>query len=81
MLQDLNNSWLPPLSSFNTNPTFSKKPEKNQESLKVEIKIKQGDINSKTLYIKVPCPYKEHYEGSEPDHSHSMLWYDKIISW
>ena len=47
MLQDLNNRGIPPLISFKTTPEIINKPDKNQESLKVEIKTQTGETNSK----------------------------------
>ena len=55
MLHYINNCGLtlPPVS-FNNDPTNRKKPNKNQDSLKVKIKNDPGEFNSEMVLLYIP---------------------------
>ena len=46
MIQDRKNHGPPPPISFNIEPTIVKKPNKNENYLKVKIKTQPGDITT-----------------------------------
>ena len=54
MLQDLKNIGPPPPIFLNTNPSIGKKSDMEQNFLKVDIKIHQGDINREMASIYIP---------------------------
>lgn len=82
MLQDLNKCGPPPPIYFKTDPAIGKKPNKNQDSLKVDINTKLWDINTKNYIplridlqdqflrgtVEVLHITEENTQGSEPDH-------------
>ena len=54
MLQYPKNCSPTPPISFNANPNIINKPEKNQDSLKVEIRTHPGGGSSETVYPYLP---------------------------
>ena len=54
ILQYIRNHCPPPMIYFKTKPLIGKKPDKNFDSLRVEIKIQPGKIDSKVVSIYVP---------------------------
>ena len=54
VLQDLNNRWLLTPISFKLDPEIGKKHDKKQDSLKVDIKTRPGEIKIEMLSFYIP---------------------------